>query len=249
MEYRPLLVAVTMGFALVLGACGGSDSGTTPPTASNLAGTWYGNYDLTGTPTTVSVVVGSGNSVTSVSIGGIDAGLTGSMAVIQSNLYGYVLYQGGSLYDQGGFLVDTAEQHAGFLSSAGDFGVVEKGGVATTYVEADKVGTWSGYTITLDASGNLTDYSTSSVTVAADGSFSGTDSTTGVFANGTAKLLLLSATDGTYTGQFTNTAITNGDIKVWISPDKTFAAAYACASGTTPATGLDWCTYSSWAKQ
>ncbi len=249
MEYRSLSIAVTVGLAFVLAACGGGGSGTTAPTASNLTGTWYGNYDLLGTATTISVVVGSGNSVTSVSIGAVDAGLTGSIALIQNSLYGYTLYQGTALYDQGGFLVDAAAQHAGFLSSQGDFGVVEKGGAATTYADSDKVGTWSGYTIRLDVGGNVTGYSTSSVTVAADGSFTGTDSTSGAFQSGLVNLSLSDATYGTYTGTFDSTVTTGGDMKVWISPDKMFAASYACVSGTTPATGLHWCNYSSWVKQ
>lgn len=240
-----------LGVTLLLAACGGGGGGGTT-VSGNLAGTWYGNYDQSATARALSVVVGSSNNITSVSIDGADQGLTGTFSLVQNDMYAFSLYAGSTLWDEGGFLVDAADQHAAFLNATGDFGVLEKGGTAATYALSDIVGSWSGYTITLDYLGNLTSYSSSNVTVNGDGSFSGSDSF-GSFSNGTLNLSLQSSTYGTYTGNFNSTGagITNGSVKVWVSHDKGFAAAYACDPtwGSTPYSGLDVCTYSSWVKQ
>ncbi len=252
MKIINLVAIFALGAVLFLVACGGGGSGS----LSNLAGTWYGNYDNSGTARTLSVTVSSSNSITSVSVDGTDQGLTGSISNVQSNLYSYILYKGSAFNDEGGFLVDAAKKHAGFLSSVGDFGVVEKGGstAAITYTVADLDGTWSGYTISLDNLGNITNYDdTSTVTVdGVDGSFTGSNAS-GAFANAVGgELAVLNSSHGAYEGLYDDaTGISGGYVQVWISPDKTFAAAYACdpAWGTSPRNGLSVCTYSSWVKQ
>lgn len=253
MKYKRLIATAMLGVALVLSACGGgSDGGTTPP-ASNLAGVWYGNYDQAGTARTLQFTVSNSNVISAVLIDGADMSLTGAVTHDQGNLYLFTLYSGTTLWDAGGILLDSASQHAAFLGSAGDVGVVQKGGSAAGYAGTDIVGSWGGDSLTLDATGNVTALGSSNVTVAGDYTFSGTDLSGNTFSgSGGSAISPTDATVGVSTALFDNATagITNGQMKVWLSADKTFAAAYLCdGTGITPGNGLDRCSYEAWVKQ
>ncbi len=248
--HHALLIAVTF----VLSACGGG-SGTTPP-ASSLAGVWYGHYDQAGTSRELQFTVSGSNSISAVLIDGTDMHLTGVVAHDQGNLYLFTLYSGATLWDAGGILLDSASQHAAFLGSAGDVGVVQKAGTTPVagYAVADIGGSWSGDSLTLDTAGTVTGLGASNMAVVnGTFTFSGTDLSGYTFSgSGGSAIAISDPVAGSYSALFDNATagITNGNMKVWLSPDKTFAAAYLCdGSAITPTTGLDRCSYEAWVKQ
>ncbi len=231
-----------LGATLMLTACGGGGGGGTG--SSGLSGSWKGIYDI-GSLYEMDVVV-NGTSITSVSLGGTSTGDTGSFSAVQSNIYEYVLTPSGGY---GGFLADSSETHAALLDLATPgFAVLQKGATSLTTFSGNEVaGSWSGYYVHLDALENIDNVGNSSVTVSsfngANWSFSGTGPSgafTGSFTVGyTAGIWY-----GTYT--VTSSAVT-GDVWVYLAPDGTFAASWACDYGATPPSTN--CSYNSWTKQ
>ena len=102
----------------------------------------------------------------------------------------------------------------------------------------DIAGNWSGYSVELDSTWDLSDEYTSNATVQTDGSFSVT--ATGTISTGT--FTGYDSTYGRYTGSYSNPPVT-GSVSAFISFDKQFAASWAC-SGSWPSS----CSYSSWTK-
>lgn len=229
-----------LGVTLLLAACGGGGGGGTSST-SDISGSWKGVYhDILGAQKAEMDVAVSGTSITDISFGGVSTGDSGAFTLVQSKIYEYSLAGGG----YGGFLVDSSGTHAALLDEWNSgFAVLQKSASAikTNFTLADVGGNWSGYSIYVDASSNLT-VANSSVSVAGDGSFSGTGIAgpfTGAFTSYDVW--------GIYWGTYTNTGSgISGDVYAYLSPDGTFAASWACDYGDTPPSPN--CTYNSWNK-
>ncbi len=246
------LVVVAMATMLAV-ACGGGGGSDTAAPSTGLSGAWYGSYDYVGSPSTITVNIDSNNAITSVVRDGSNLYLTGTISNIQNELYEFSLYYSGTYEDGGGFLLDASAQHAGFLTEGGDFGLLQRNATQLpTYYAADIAGAWAGYSIAVDALGNVVSYGVSSATVNADGTFSGTGPF-GDFSNTVGyPFTIWNDYYGTYTARYDNPtqSVTGGFVKVWLSVDKRFAASYACDTSTRrPAHGLAYCTYNSWTKQ
>jgi len=234
---------------LVLSACGGGGGEDSNTPTIDFTGTWAGHYDTMASDSSLEAYV-SGTDIAVLSASSYLA-LTGTISPMYGNLYRTTFYTDGYVVDNGGFLADNAGNHAGFLMSNGDFGVLEKGGSTTaTWSQSDSEGAWSGFSVSLDASGeNITNYSTATITIDASGNFTAT----GPNGDFIGHLAIYDPSAGTYTGTWDLPNASGGpmgNLKVWISADKTFAASYACVGVLNPsAYALDSCTYYAWSKQ
>jgi hypothetical protein len=239
--------AGTIGvLALALTACGGGDDSSSSGSGA-LTGVWAGYYEYGGSlghGLTVSV---DGSTITAVARDGSSLGLTGAISAVQGGIFEFTLYAGATEMDAGGFMVDGAANHAAILTQGGDFGVLQKNGPTTgTWAAADAIGSWSGYSIALNSTGDIISYDSSSATVDINGNIIGS----GPFGGFTGALSTYHTGYGYYTGTWSNPSQgTSGDLLVWISADKTFAASYACLGSSDPSWGLEYCTYNSWNKQ
>lgn len=242
MKKRYLGGIAVLGASLILTACGGGGDSSS---STDLTGTWKGIYDDGFSFFEMDVVV-SGTSISSVSLGGSSTGDTGSFTSVQSNIYEYVLTPSGGY---GGFLTDSSGTHAGLLDLATPgFAVLQKGASAlTTFTGNEVVGSWSGYNVHLDATETVDNVGNSSVTVSAYNgstwSFSGTGPA-GAFTGD-----LTGGYDaGVWYGSYTITSSSvPGNVWVYLSPDGTFAASWACDYGDIPPSVN--CSYNSWTKQ
>lgn len=239
--------AGTIGvLALALTACGGGDDSSSSGSGA-LTGVWAGYYEYGGSlghGLTVSV---DASTITAVARDGSNLGLTGAISAVQGGIFEFTLYAGATEMDAGGFMVDSAANHAAILTQGGDFGVLQKNGPTTgAWVPENAIGTWIGYSIALNSAGDIVSYDSSSATVDINYGITGT----GPFGGFTGALATYDPNFGYYTGTWSNPSQgTSGDLLVWISADKTFAASYACLGSFRPSSGLDYCTYNAWNKQ
>ncbi len=232
---------------LLLAACGSSSSsggsssssssgGSSGPTVASLAGTWYGLFeDYFGYLGRITVVVDSAGTFTSTVTGTVYANGTsnGTISAVQGNIFG--TNANGSV---GGFMVDSAATHAGFVDDSFDFAVVQKGAsTLPSYTSSDINGSWSGSGVHLTGAGLTIESVYSNSTTVTYPSFSGTD-----------------GRHGAYSGSFSATSLANAgwqgsgtqagsafDAEAFLSADKTFAGWWACdaAGGFFP----DACTF------
>lgn len=236
MKYKTAMLAAVVASILALGGCGGGGGGSSSSTGVVLDGSWLGTTHLSGIYYKMAVSVDTANQISNVYRNDSPLGLTGSITHLTDLAYRFALNVG----DVGGFLIDSSATHAGFLNLAnGEFGVLQRNatGLATSYALSDLNGTWSGYSVALDASGNIVNYSSSNATVT-DGNFTGT----GPYGTFTGFVVLDQATYGGYNGVYNTT----GSVRLFLSPDKTFAASWACDTGFPP---YGSCSYNSWSKQ
>jgi hypothetical protein len=247
MKNRYLGGTVVLGAILLVSACGGGGGSSG---SSGLTGTWKGIYDDGYGFYEMDVTV-SGTNITDVTIGTVSTGYTGTISEYQSNVYGYDLSGSGGGW--GGFITDSSGAHAGLVDVATPaIAVLQKGATSLpmNYVLSDVAGSWSGYSVHLaGGNGDPDTVGSSSATVtcppAGDCSFSGVVPT-GSFS-GTIPSTSFSTTAGVYAGTYTNsTTMATGTVWIYLAPDKTFAASWACDNGTTPVS--DQCLYSAWNK-
>lgn len=249
MKIKYLATLSTVVSAMLLPACGGGGGSSS---STNLAGSWLGSYHSAYYSADAQLTVGvdSSNAITSILHNTITLPYTGTVTHLQNLLYKFTLNDG----EIGGLLTDAGGNHAGFLNLYnGDFGVVQKNAsaLATSYAISDLVGTWSGYSTVIDTSGNVSLYGTSSATVNADGSFSGVGLNGSNFSNSSGgNLTVSSSTYGIFTGTYYNsTYAVSGRVTIYLSPDKTFAASWACDGSSAVPPNVTYCSYNSWTKQ
>jgi len=217
---------------------GCSATTTTPTDLSGLAGTWYGSIeDMAGTLHTLSVTIDTSGNITSTLVDGTSTGTTATITAdaTYSQVYDFLYSDGTS----GGFIPDSAKQHAAFIDDAGNIGVVQKGATSLpTYSQGMLTGSWSGLSLTLDSSYTISSFNGStSMTADASGNLSGSD-IWGSFT-GTATLVssLGDASYGRYYGSYNFTGGTGGNI-YFLTPDGMFAASYAGTTTSGWPTGL-----------
>jgi hypothetical protein len=258
-----LQFGLSLILALFLAACGGggdgggggTSSGSSDMPVSSLAGTWYGSYQYGAgaVPFRLAVDVNASGGITAVRRGGTNstngtsANLTGTIQNVGGSKFRFVLSDTAAVTTVGGFLVDSAGAHAGFLDEDGSIGALQKGATVPPlrYDFIDIAGTWSGYTVALNSSMNVVTEGGSNATVAGS-------TATGSDFNGTFTASIpsgsISSTYGFYPGTWSN-ATGSGNLRVFLSPDKRFAAEWACQGGVTYPNNFDTCTFAIWNKQ
>ena len=196
--------------------------GGTGVSLADLAGTWYGvQEDDVGGWHTISLTVNSTGTITQILVDGANTNVTATLTKLDDQIFGYVESDG----TKGGFFVDASAQYAGFVDEDFYVVVVQKGASSLpTYADTDIVQTWSGYGLALDSNLDIATTWTSNATVLGDFSFTGSNSL-GVDFNGS--FTGFDPTYGVYGGDFSNTQGEFGWIRVFLSPDKLFAASYA----------------------
>lgn len=240
---------------LLLSACGGGgggDNNPTPPAGTDpavaaLAGTWFGvledpNFVLH----RISVVVNSAGKVTEERIDDVvQTGLTADISEVSGQIFSFVFSDG----TEGGFIVDASGIHAGFLDDGFNFGVLQKGATSLpVYANANLVGSWSGYGVTVDNAFNIAAPFNSSATVNTGGTFTGSDTSGGAFSGALGDV---DPEFGRFFGDVSNDSDpTNvGFVGVFLSVDMLFVASYACFDDNndgffTP----DECSFTAWNK-
>ena len=231
MKMRIYGARVCVAIALAIAGCGGGGQ-----SVASLQGTWSGTVenpsDALGR---ITLVFDNGGHFTVTSP---DGSSTGTAKEEKDNVFSYKLSDGTS----GGFMVDDAGNHAGFVDENFYFGVVQKDASSALpgFTPPDVVGNWSGMTVELGSDLSLQRMYGSSATVSSNGAFSGENekgSFVGAFAdyNPAYGRFRGGATQGGYSMY----------VSVFLTADKSFAAGYGCAkSGTFPAD----CGFTLWHK-
>ena len=246
-----LFIPVLLFLAACGGGGGGGDGGPVAMPVSSLQGTWYGSYQYNSASATaafLAVDVNASGQITAIRRGGSNSTNGTSL-----NLNGTIQNVGGSKFrfvlsdtTVGGFLVDAAGAHAGFLDENGSIGALQKGATAPAlYVFGDVAGAWSGYTVALDNSMAVVREGGSNATVAGA-------TATGSDFNGTftASISISSYNSmyGYFPGTWSNTTGT-GNLRAFLSTDKRFAAEWACLGSVSYPGNFDNCTFAIWNKQ
>lgn len=241
MKYFTRVIVLVL-LSYFISACGGGGHKTGDPgvgglSVASLQGSWYGTMkDDSGYLHTFQISVDGSGNVTSMVIDGDVTGDTAVITKVSAKVFGMTISDG----TDAGFIVDAGGTHAGFVDDTFFFGVLQKNATSLPFFpDTDVIGTWSGYGVTLDSNFELDQEFSSSATVASNFDFSGSD-LTGLF---TGSITGWHDNYGVYLGDFTNTN-GSGNVVVFLSADKTFAASYAC-TGSFP-TG---CSFTAWNKQ
>lgn len=212
--------------------------------SGGLSGTWRGTIeDSIGTLSSVEVVF-SGKSVESISIGGVNQNLTGTITKEPSStnlgiIFSVVL----SDTTEGGFFVDKSKNYIAYVDEDGSFAVLQKdGNLVNSYIDTDIVGSWSGYEVFLDSFDlSILEESASSATVLTDFSFTGS----GIGGAYSGNFATFHTVFGEYNGAYTQ-GITTGTVSAFVSSDKQFAATYGCENGIF---SFNNCSFAAWVKQ
>jgi hypothetical protein len=213
--------------ATFLAGCGGDDGGGPPPPAGDP---WLGTledefFDLS----TVLVRI-DGSDITEVRENGVRNGVTGTIGPLLVRVREYTYTVGTSAALNGVFLVNLPGTHMAFADEVANFGVLQKDATSLPgYVYTDLNGNWStGRSVETDFAGSLFE-STSSMTC----SIPVTTLICTINLDGGTVLNADFDTSfdpafGRWQGVFTGPGSTTGDISAFLSPDKTFVAAWAC---------------------
>jgi len=241
-------VAVT---ALLLISCGGGSGGgsgfSVGGSPQQINGTWFGSLqDPLGDLHTYTVTI-AGGAVTEIQIDGVvqmDGGqvLTGTITKDSDVLYSLTLSDG----TEAAFIVDPAILYAAIVDDEFNFGVVEKDATSLPgYVGSHIDGDWSGVTVETDFTIATEFPSSASCAIAAFPSC--TSNITGVNSEVTV-VFFPDAVIGSaqWVGTFDENPGNTGAVRIMLSPDRQFAASYACIDETLFPSD---CGFSAWVKQ
>lgn len=239
LRYVTVLVVI-----LFLSACGGGSGGgsglSVGGSPQQINGTWFGSLqDTVGDLHTYSVTI-AGGAITQILIDGVDQMLTGTVTKDSDVLYSLTLSDG----TEAAFIVDVTISYAVFVDDVFNFGVVEKNAVGLPgYVDTDINGDWSGVTVETDftISTEVTSIASCVALPTCNATSGGVDSviTVAFFPD----LVINSAQ---WVGTFVENPGDTGDVRMMLSPDKQFAASYACVDVNLFPAG---CGFSAWVKQ
>jgi hypothetical protein len=258
-----VLAAVTL-----MGCGGGSDEGPvtsggggspTPPadvTLGQLQGNWFGSFDDTSTVRSMRLIVDATGNITTVELEGVDTDLTGTITKASgvARTFRFALSNSfGDPISQGLLMADPAAAYLVFLDKYSGFGVVQKGATALpTYAKADVERSWAGDTITTNSDFTTIAQRTSSATCTSTNAT--TSQCNGTVSGGTTRAITSLTPDdpkGRWIGNYADTVTTgtpsNGIARAYLSPDKSFAAAWACSDTSNGLAGP--CDFSSWKAQ
>lgn len=266
-------VLLSLFFATTVVACGGggggggddggspgTNPGNNPPgvpdvTLEQLNGTWLGTFDAGGNVRTMQLTAENGR-ITGISLNGTPTNLSGPITKVANTPRAFTFElrnAANDLVSSGTLLVDAGGSHLAYLDRFFSFGVIQKGATAVpTYAQGDLNNAFpSGDVFTTNAEfTTFTQRRTSSTCTAANATTTQCEVTiTGGPARAAAQLTLDNPA-GRYLGTYTDTPSTgapsNGTTRVYLSPDKTFAAVWNCVNFSTgfPAT----CDFSTWKR-
>jgi hypothetical protein len=202
-----------------------------------LQGTWVGTIeDPSALLGRIKVVFSGDGAMTVTTSEGTQAGTANHL---QGNLWEYRMSDGSS----GGFMLDGDGKHAGFVDENFFFGVVQKDATGLpVYGASDIAGSWSGSSVELSGPGlDLVRTYGSSATVTSGMSFAGSDAH-GVFAGSFDDY---NSDYGRFRGGASRPDDSVAGVAIFLSPDKSFAAGYACLSGGN---FPDDCSFTLWHK-
>ncbi len=258
-------------FAAALAGCGSDDGGgevTTAPTQEppppadvtleQLAGTWFGTFDDKKSVRTFEFTVSAGN-MSNIKLAGADTRLTGTItkATEVPRAFRFAISSSGNQIASGMMLVDLSAAHMLYLDRHFDFAVVQKGATQhPAYAQTDIDANWAGETIattggftTLTRRGTSTANCTPTSPAATPPSSSCaiTIGSTSRTASSVVKDHDLGRFKGIFADQPPGGTPQNVAWRAFLSPDKSFAAVWACNdfTGGFPQT----CDFSAWKKQ
>lgn len=248
MTYKYVLRTGVLLLTVLLTACFHEDDPGNP--YGVLDGEWHGRTIVTSGGTSyiyyVSFFMDATGVITKINLNGTSTGLTGTTTSTGANTFSYALSDG----VQGGFMLDPAGKHLGFIDTDFDYGILQKGALqSVTYVGTEIAGTWSGYSLELNNSLDVVERVTSSASIATSSSFTAKASD-GVTTTGT--MPTFHSTYGYWLGTGSNSDGNSGKLLAMMSEDKTFAATWACIngySGTFEIYNVGGCSFSIWNKQ
>lgn len=228
---------------------------TTPPpvpdvSLAQLQGSWFGTFDTSGTLMTMQIDIDANGNITDLKLNGSSTTLTGPItkaaAAEGQRLFRFVLREPAkptTPFNQGALLVDSTATHLFYVDEFFQTAVVQKAASAptATYAQADINGSWAGdsaKTAGVTASPGGTGFGTftqasSTASCQAAGPASSCTITVGSTTRNSPALTLNGASGGRWTGNYTETPDVPGAdkaINVYISPDKTYAGAFTCAT-------------------
>lgn len=230
----------------ILAGCGGGNEDS----ISALQGDWKGVFrDSGGTFRSLKTTIDSSGTITKLQVFN-QAALTGSISKTGDKTYSFSLSDG----TEGGFLADDSGNHMGFLTDSYEYGVLEKGATmkysnSNNFGRGHYVGNWSGYSVEINSNLDVVDQYTSSATVPDQSlDLSGNDSSGSFSGN----ITYQDNSKGYAYGTYINSLGSSGNLMVLLSPDKTFAASWACdysGSSTLVINNVNYCSFAMWVKQ
>jgi hypothetical protein len=245
------------------GGGGGGDSGSSsgdtntagnsapppPPdvTMDQLAGTWFGTADDTHTVQTFQFTV-SGSSITDFKLNGAAlTGLVGTLtkAVEAPRTFRFTVKDGTNEITNGVWVVDPTGKYLTYVDKEFDFGVLQKGTPAAlpTYAQKDVEHSWTGDRVTDKDFTSLASSSVSGSCVpTSPASTPASSECTFALGGGVSRKLSSVALDdpnGRYGATYADTpastpAPSSPTARLYLSPDKNFAAGWSCPSISSP---------------
>lgn len=227
-----------MAFGCGGGGGGGGSDGDTGVGLDSLSGIWFGSFESVWESSydTLKFNINASGHINSIFIGGIQYDdHTGTIAKEDDNSFSLTISDG----TVGGFYVDDSAEHAVYVDEDFYFAVLEKGATSLpSYIQTDAVGSWSGFTVNVDAGLNFLIQSNSSAAVTPSFFLSGS-TPAGAFSG---DFLSWVESYGAFQGVFSGG---DGVFEMFVSPDRQFAGMWACIiPGTFP---ID-CGFSAWWK-
>ena len=219
--------ALVLCLAVFLAGCGGGGDGDPPPPAGDL---WFGTLEDAAFDLLALTVTINGSDIVEVRENGVPNGVTGTIGPLLGLVREYSFTDGSVPPLNGVFLVDLAGTHMAFADEAVNFGVLQKDATGLpVYSYADLDGSWSvGRSVETDFAGAISESASSMSCIIP----TTTLTCTITLAGGTTLTADFSASFdqgfGRWQGTFTAPGSTTGDITAFLSPDKTFVAAWAC---------------------
>lgn len=242
--FRLFVGIISFGLITFMVACGGGGGGGggVDPAIANLQGTWLGTLeDPSGAFFKLKVTIDGAGKMTQVQINDVDQNDTATITKDADKIFSLVFDDG----TEAGFMVDASSSHAGFVDEDFNFGVLQKGatGLPVYDMEAESIGSFSGYTALLNATGDLVQSFNSQATVSNTHIITGSDDR-GVTFSGS----FVGGDDdyGVVYGSMTDSNGFSATVEAFLSVDKNFAAVWACdLSGGFP----EDCAFNIWTRQ
>ncbi|MDH5777911.1 MAG: hypothetical protein OEZ33_06855 [Gammaproteobacteria bacterium] len=222
-----LILFLFLPVMLISTACVHNEDGGVNPVAS-LQGDWKGVHrDAGGTFRSLTASIDGSGNITRLQVFNQDV-VTGTITSTGDKTFSYQLSDG----SQGGFMADASGNHLGFLADDNAYGVMEKGATlqysqSGNFTATDFNGSWTGYSVELNANMDVIRQYTSSANISSPGVFDGS-TPDGTFAG---SLEAYSDSKGYAYGVYGTSNGESGYVTILLSPDKTFLATWGCLSG------------------
>lgn len=254
-------------------ACGGSDSDRAsndppsnpppPPAApvrggdlqiSQLSGSWFGTLEAvpvgggTRQMQRLNVTI-SGNTIVIDDLEGVPSDLTGTITKQGPQLFQFsVNNQQGTRPSRGILFVDSSANYLLFLNQFSDIGIVRKGAPVLPPFANDALnGSWSGVTLTMDASGaDFTNFAADDSNTTCSGLTCTGRRSSNINRTATYSADSVTPSRGRWIGTYTDTSGARGETRALLSPDQVFAVTWACETGGSFPSD---CDFSAWRRQ